>query len=236
MAEKKARRAAATLKQEEVGGIETVLLNMCFLFIISWLGASSFGENPYLLNIRPRDSGESIFCAWADKHRTQSGGDGATEQAAGLTPPVMDGGSESVRMALCKWGRHPSIAPVIMGDGRAACGPPGTKAAILGARCLLLEPEKKGGGRIEWWKGEKGGGGRGKQRKEHVMLSFPHMRCCLTPTSHPTKKGRNKSISRVSGICVIYSNKWPVFSFWGFEWGGWVFPMIEMEHWWNNHE
>ncbi|CAB1459120.1 unnamed protein product [Pleuronectes platessa] len=79
-----------------------------------------------------------------DKHRTQSGGDGATEQAAGLTPPVMDGGSESVRMALCKWGRHPSIAPVIMGDGRAACGPPGTKAAILGARCLLLG--SRGGG------------------------------------------------------------------------------------------
>lgn len=55
----------------------------------------------------------------------------------------MDGGSESVRMALCKWGRHPSIAPVIMGDGRAACGPPGTKAAILGARCRLLELGKE---------------------------------------------------------------------------------------------
>ncbi len=77
-------------------------LNMCFLFIISWLGASSFCENPYLLNIRLRDSRESIFCAWADKHRTQSGGDGGMKPGAGLTPLVMDGGSKSVRMALCK--------------------------------------------------------------------------------------------------------------------------------------
>lgn len=161
---------------------------MCFLFIISWLGASSFGENPYLLNIRPRDSGESIFCAWADKHRTQSGGDGATEQAAGLTPPVMDGGSESVRMALCKWGRHPSIAPVIMGDGRAACGPPGTKAAILGARCLLLEPEKRGGG---WMDRVVEGRARRRRKKEgrachgiipsHAPLPYPHL--------SPAKKG-----------------------------------------------
>lgn len=57
-------------------------------------------------------------------------------------------------------------------------------------------------GWIEWWKGEKEGGG--KRREEHVMVSFPHMRRCLTPTSHPPKKGRNKSISGVSGICVIY--------------------------------
>lgn len=188
---------------------------MCFLFIISWLGASSFGENPYLLNIRPRDSGESIFCAWADKHRTQSGGDGATEQAAGLTPPVMDGGSESVRMALCKWGRHPSIAPVIMGDGRAACGPPGTKAAILGARCLLLELGKRGGGWIEC-------GGWERKRKEEVKggknVSWYHSLTCANASPPPLtqKKGRNKSISRVRGICVIYWNKWPAFSFrWG---------------------
>lgn len=166
---------------------------MCFLFIISWLGASSFGENPYLLNIRPRDSGESIFCAWADKHRTQSGGDGATEQAAGLTPPVMDGGSESVRMALCKWWRHPSIAPVIMGDGRAACGPPGTKAAILGDRCLLLEQEKGGRRRrmdrvvVDWGEKEGGDEGGGKGRVKRVMVSFLHMRHRLTPTPYQKK-------------------------------------------------
>lgn len=164
---------------------------MCFLFIISWLGASSFGENPYLLNIRPRDSGESIFCAWADKHRTQSGGDGATEQAAGLTPPVMDGGSESVRMALCKWGRHPSIAPVIMGDGRAACGPPGTKAAILGACCLLLElGGGGGGGGVERWIEWSTGWGRERRRwrrrkKGGKNVSWYHSLTCATASPPP---------------------------------------------------
>ena len=52
---------------------------------------------------------------------------------------------------------------MIMGDGRAACGPPGTKAAILGARCLLLELGERGeaeeeeeeGGWIEWWTRER---------------------------------------------------------------------------------
>lgn len=39
---------------------------------------------------------------------------------------------------------------MIMGDGRAACGPPGTKADILGARCLLLELGKKGEEEEEW--------------------------------------------------------------------------------------
>lgn len=45
----------------------------------------------------------------------------------------------------------------------------------------------------------------GKGREERVMVSFPHMRRRLTPP-HPlySKKGRNKSISRVRGICVIY--------------------------------
>lgn len=59
-----------------------------------------------------------------------------------------------------------------------------------------------GVGWIEWWMGEKEGGG-GKGREERVMVSFPHMRHRLTPTPYP-KKGRNKSISRVRGICVIY--------------------------------
>lgn len=104
----------------------------------------------------------------------------------------MDGGSESVRMALCKWGRHPSIAPVIMGDGRAACGPPGTEAAILGTRCLLLEPEKRGGGEgmdrvVEGSKRRR----RRKRKKEgrachgiipsHAPLPYPHL--------SPAKKG-----------------------------------------------
>lgn len=78
---------------------------------------------------------------------------------------------------------------------------------------------KEGGvGWIEWWRtwGEKEGGdeGGGKGREERVMVSFLHMRHRLTPTSYP-KKGRNKSISRVRGICVIYWNKWPAFSFCG---------------------
>lgn len=53
--------------------------------------------------------------------------------------------------------------------------------------------------------GEKEGGdeGGGRGREERVMVSFPHMRHRLTPTPYP-KKGRNKSISRVRGICVIY--------------------------------
>lgn len=168
---------------------------MCFLFIISWLGASSFGENPYLLNIRPRDSGESIFCAWADKHRTQSGGDGATEQAAGLTPPVMDGGSESVRMALCKWGRHPSIAPVIMGDGRAACGPPGTTAAILGDRCLLLEQGKGGEGVdrvvVDWEEKEE----MKEEEKGGKNVSWYHSFTCATASPPPLTQKKRGGIS-----------------------------------------
>lgn len=43
----------------------------------------------------------------------------------------------------------------------------------------------------------------GEGREERVTVSFPHMRHRLTPT-HYQKKGRNKSISRVRGICVIY--------------------------------
>jgi len=37
-------------------------------------------KNSYLLNIRERNSGESIFCAWPDKHKTQSEGGKETER------------------------------------------------------------------------------------------------------------------------------------------------------------
>lgn len=39
-----------------------------------------------------------------------------------------------------------------------------------------------------WRMGEKEEGG-GKGREERVMVSFPHMRQCLTPNSYPPKKG-----------------------------------------------
>ena len=93
-------------------------LNTCFLFIISWLGASSSRENSYLLNIRGRNSGESIFCARADKHKTQSEGERKTEQRRRgphpLIPAVMDSRSKSVGTVLCKLRRHPGMALMIM--------------------------------------------------------------------------------------------------------------------------
>ena len=58
----------------------SLFLTMCFLFIISWLGASSSSENSYLLNIREKNSRESIFCAWTDKHKTQSGRGGGEQR------------------------------------------------------------------------------------------------------------------------------------------------------------
>lgn len=104
----------------------------------------------------------------------------------------MDGGSESVRMALCKWGRHPSIAPVIMGDGRAACGPPGTKAAILGGS-LFPAGAEGGWGRVGRLVEEREGGDEGGEgREERVMVSFPHMRPHPTLTHPPITQKREE--------------------------------------------
>lgn len=75
-----------------------------------------------------------------------------------------------------------------------------------GRRSVDREVDGEREGKREWRRR------RGEERTRHGIIPSH----APPPHPHPVpKKGRNKSIRRVRGICVIYWNKWPAFSFCG---------------------
>lgn len=74
---------------------------------------------------------------------------------------------------------------------------------------LVVSGRRGGGGWIEWQDGRERKGKREEMEEDKggKNVSWYHSLTCATaspPPLHPRKKGRNKSISRRRGICVIY--------------------------------